>query len=146
MSTITPYLTVRNAKAAIEFYQQAFGAVEKNRMFTPDGQAILHAELQIGDALLFLSEEFPEMCTSKSPQALNGSPVTLHLQVDDADAWFDRAVAAGATVMMPLENMFWGDRYGVITDPFGHQWSIATHIEDVSPEDMNQRLLATFSR
>lgn len=145
MSTMTPYLTIRNAEAAIAFYQKAFGAVEKVRLLTPDGKAILHAELQIGDALLYLSEEFPEMC-NKSPEALHGSPVTLHLQVDDADTWFDRAVQAGATVIMPLENMFWGDRYGRLSDPFGHQWAIATHIEDVAPEEMNQRLLATFSR
>jgi uncharacterized glyoxalase superfamily protein PhnB len=141
---MTPYLTVRNAEAAISFYQQAFGAAEKLRLVVPDGKAIVHAELQIGDALLYLSEEFPEMC-NKSPQTLNGSPVTLHLQVDNADAWFDRAVHAGATVIMPLENMFWGDRYGRLSDPFGHQWAIASHVEDVSPEEMNQRMLVAMS-
>ncbi len=143
MSTMTPYLTVRNAEAAIAFYQQAFGAREKVRLLSPDSNAILHAELQIGDALLYLSEEFPEMC-NKSPQTLNGSPVTLHLQVEDADAWFDRAVEAGATVIMPLENRFWGDRYGRISDPFGHQWAISTHVEDVPPEEMNQRMLVAM--
>lgn len=140
-----PHLTVRDAAAAIAFYQKAFGAEETARLPLPGGTAILHAELRIGAAVLFLNDEFPEM-GGHSPQALNGSPVTLHLQVEDVDAWFERAIEAGATVTMPLQDMFWGDRYGQLVDPFGHRWSLASKIEEVSPEVMQQRLAASFSQ
>jgi len=142
-ATLTPHLTVNDAAAAIAFYTQAFGAVEHFRLPTPDGK-IMHAEIQIGDMLLFLNDEFPEM-GSKPPSALNSSPVTLHLQVDDVDTWMQQAIAAGATVTMPVEKMFWGDRYGRIVDPFGHEWSLATQVETVSPEDVKQRAAALFA-
>jgi uncharacterized glyoxalase superfamily protein PhnB len=126
--TITPHLTLQNAEAAIAFYRAAFGAEETYRMPTTDGQAILHAELRIGDSYIFLNDEFPDL-DCHSPTTLKGSPVTIHLDVADVDAWFSRAIAAGATVVMPLEDMFWGDRYGKLTDPFGHHWSIASPIK-----------------
>ena len=138
MHTITPHLVIRGATEAIAFYQKAFGAREIMRMAGFDGQGIGHAELQIGDSVLFLADEFPGM-PSASPKKLNGTTVSIHLYVDDADAWFNRAVAAGAKVSMPLMNMFWGDRFGKVTDPFGHDWSIAQHIEDVSPEECSKR-------
>jgi uncharacterized glyoxalase superfamily protein PhnB len=143
--TITPSLVVKGGAEAIEFYKRAFGAEELCRMPFPgpDGQERLgHAELQIGDSRLFLADEFPEYGATGP----NGhSPVTIHLYVTDADAAFDRAVAAGATVTMPLADMFWGDRYGKLVDPFGHQWSIATHLEDPTPEQMKERMAAAFS-
>ncbi|MDX2231492.1 MAG: VOC family protein [Leptolyngbyaceae cyanobacterium bins.349] len=142
MSTVMPSLTVHDGAAAIAFYQQAFGAVEMGRMPSPDGK-IMHAELKIGDSLLFLNDEFPDM-GCPSPMKLNGSPVTIHLQVEDVDTVFEQALQAGATVTMPLQDMFWGDRYGKLVDPFGHHWSLATHIEDVSSEEMQQRAAALF--
>ena len=137
--TLTPTLVVNGAAEAIEFYKRAFGAVELFRMPAPDGQKLWHAELQIGDSRIMLSDEFSEMCGSRSPQTLGGSPVGIHLYVEDADAAVQRAVDAGATVVMPLTDMFWGDRFGGIVDPFGHRWSIATHVEDVSEEEMARR-------
>jgi len=131
--TITPHLAVREAAKAIEFYKKAFGPKEHARMPGPDGKSVMHAELQIGDSVIFLNDEFPEM-GAKSPQTLNGTPVTIHLYVKDANAWFKRAVDAGAKVTMPLEDTFWGDRFGQVVDPFGHRWSIATHVEDVVAE------------
>jgi PhnB protein len=141
---ITPHLVVKGASEAIEFYKRAFGAEEICRMPFPgpDGQVKLgHAALQVGDSRLFLADEFPEH-GSVGP---NGhSPVTIHLYVTDADATFGRAVAAGARVAMPLADMFWGDRYGKLVDPFGHHWSIATHKEDLTPEQMEERMAAAF--
>jgi uncharacterized glyoxalase superfamily protein PhnB len=135
--TLTPYLVIRDAAKAIEFYKKAFGAKETFRMPGPGGK-IMHAELQIGDSMLMLAEEMPEY-GAKSPQALGGSPVNVFLYVEDADKVFNQAVAAGATVTMPLADQFWGDRYGKLADPFGHQWSVATHKEDVAPEEMAKR-------
>ena len=135
--TVTPHLVVRDAAKAIEFYKKAFGAKEAFRMPGPDGK-LMHAEIQIGDSMVMLSDEFPEY-GSKSPQALGGSPVNILLYVENADKVFQQAVAAGATVTMPLADQFWGDRYGKLADPFGHQWSVATHIEDVAPEEMAKR-------
>jgi uncharacterized glyoxalase superfamily protein PhnB len=135
--TLTPYLVIRDAAKAIEFYKKAFGAKETFRMPGPGGK-IMHAELQIGDSMLMLAEEMPEY-GAKSPQALGGSPVNVFLYVEDADKVFNQAVAAGATVTMPLADQFWGDRYGKLADPFGHQWSVATHKEDVAPEEMVKR-------
>ena len=135
--TITPHLVNRNAAAAIDFYKRAFGAEEINRHAGPGGK-IMHAELRIGDSVLMLCDEFPEM-GAKSPQALGGSPVTLSLYVENADKVFQQAVNAGATVIMPLSDQFWGDRYGKLRDPYGHEWSIVTHIEDVSPEELQKR-------
>jgi uncharacterized glyoxalase superfamily protein PhnB len=142
--TITPYLVIKGASEAIEFYKRAFGAEELCRMPFPgpDGQVrVGHAELQIGDSKLFLTDEFPQhgaMGPSGNP------PVTIHLYVTDADAVFARAVEAGATVQMPLANMFWGDRFGKVVDPFGHHWSIAEHLEDLTPEQMKARMAAAF--
>ena len=142
---ITPHLVVKGASEAIEFYKQAFGAEEIYRMPFPgpNGQVKLgHAELQIGDSRLFLADEFPQ----QGANAPNGSsPVSIHLFVTDADAVFGRAVESGATVSMPLANMFWGDRFGKLVDPFGHHWSIATHLEDLTPEQMQERMAAAFS-
>jgi PhnB protein len=142
--TITPHLIVKGASEAIEFYKRAFGAEELSRMPFPgpDGQMKLgHAELQIGSSRLFLADEFPQQgATGPS----GSSPVTIHMYVTDADAVFDRAVKAGATVQMPPADMFWGDRYARVVDPFGHHWSIATHLEDLTPEQMQQRMAAAF--
>lgn len=134
MHTITPHLVCANASAAIEFYKKAFGAEELFRLPGPDGK-LMHGSMRIGDSILMLADEYPEW-GSLGPKALKGSPVTIHLSVDDADASFKRAVDAGATVKMPLADAFWGDRYGIVVDPFGHYWSIATHIRDVSQEEM----------
>ena len=134
MRSLTPHLVCRGAAAAIDFYGRAFGAIEQFRLPGPDGR-LVHACVLIGDSQLFLVDEMPEH-GALGPRALKGSPVTIHLQVQDADATFARAVQAGATVSMPLADMFWGDRYGRVTDPFGHSWSIATHVRDVSPDDM----------
>ncbi len=141
--SVTPHLVVRGAAAAIEFYKKAFGATEVMRMTMPDGKAVGHAEIKIGDSLIMIADEFPQC---QSPQALGGSPVTLGLYVEDCDAVFQRAVAAGAQVRMPPADMFWGDRYGQVTDPFGHIWSIATHKEDVAPEEMGRRAQAAFAQ
>jgi len=135
--TVTPSLVVRGGQKAIEFYKKAFGAVERGVMSGPDG-SVMHGELMIGNSLIFLGDENPQW-GALSPQSLNGSPVTLNLYVEDCDAVFNRAVAAGATVGMPLADQFWGDRYGTVVDPFGHKWGIATHKEDVSDEEMGRR-------
>ena len=136
--TITPHLVVDGAAKAIEFYRKAFGAEEISRMPAPDGEKLMHAELKIGDSILMLADDFPEWCggQSRSPKALGNTPVTMHLYVRDCDAVFNRAVEAGCEVKMPLMDMFWGDRYGNVTDPFGHMWSIATHVQDLTPEQM----------
>lgn len=141
--TITAHLVCRNAQQAIEFYKKAFGAEEVMLMRGPGGQGVMHCELKIGDSIIFLCDEFPEM-GARSPQALNGTPVTIHLYVRDADATFKRAADAGATVAMPVQDQFWGDRYGKLVDPFGHHWSVAQHIEDVSPEECERRAAAMF--
>lgn len=141
--TVTPHLIVRDAQAAIQFYKNAFGAKEHSRAPGPDGKSIMHAELQIGDSIIFVNDEFPEWGVV-SPLALNGSAVTIHLYVEDADAVWNRALNAGAKELMPLDNAFWGDRYGKLADPFGHHWSIASHIEDLTPEEMAKRAAAAF--
>jgi uncharacterized glyoxalase superfamily protein PhnB len=135
--TLTPCLRVRDGAKAIEFYKQAFGAVETFRMPGPGG-AIMHAEIRIGDSILMLSDEFKQW-NALSPQSLGGTGSSVHIYVNDADAAFARATAAGATVTMPLQDMFWGDRFGKLVDPFGHEWSIATHTEDLSPDEIEQR-------
>ena len=134
MHTITPHLTCAGAADAIEFYKKAFGAIELARMPGPGGK-LMHAMLKIGDSPLMLVDEFPEW-GGASPKRLNGTPVTIHLQVTDADAVYKSALDAGATIRMPIADMFWGDRYGIVIDPFGHSWSIATHIKDLTPEEM----------
>lgn len=138
--TVTPYLTIKGAGDAIEFYKKAFGAEETVRMPGP-GDSVMHAELRIGNAMLMLTEEFPDM-GSIGPRSIGGTPVTIHLYVDDCDAWWKRAVDAGCEVIMPIDDMFWGDRYGQVADPFGHRWAISSHVEDVSEEEMGKRLAA----
>ncbi|MBS1910938.1 MAG: VOC family protein [Bacteroidetes bacterium] len=134
---ITPYITVRDAASAIEFYRNAFGATETMRIMQPDGR-VGHAELLIGSAPIMLSDEFPEHGIT-GPQTLGGTPVTMHLYVEDVDAFAERAVAAGATLLRPVANQFYGDRGGKLQDPYGHAWWVATHVEDVSPEEMQRR-------
>jgi len=135
MYTITPHLACEGASNAIEFYKKAFNAVEIMRMPGPNGK-LMHAALKIGDSTVMLADDFPEYEGGKGPKALGGSPVTLHMYVADTDAAFQQAVQAGATVRMPPTDMFWGDRYSQVTDPFGHHWAIATHIKDMTPEEM----------
>jgi uncharacterized glyoxalase superfamily protein PhnB len=144
---ITPHLVIKGASEAIDFYKRAFSAKEISRMPMPgsDGKMrIGHAELQIGDSKLFLADEFPEF-GSRGP-ADGGSPVTIHLYVTDASATFAQAVEAGAKAAMPLADMFWGDRYGKLVDPFGHHWSVAEHLEDLTPDQMEQRMAAAFTQ
>jgi uncharacterized glyoxalase superfamily protein PhnB len=136
MHTVTPHLICAGAADAIEFYKKAFQAVEGGRMAGPQGK-LIHALIRIGDSAVMLVDEFPDW-GSIGPKTLKGSPVTIHLYVEDVDAIVKRAVAAGAKMTMPLEDTFWGDRYCKLEDPFGHHWSVATHVRDVSPEEMQQ--------
>ena len=136
MHTVTPNLVCAGAADAIEFYKKAFNATEVGRVPGPQGK-LIHAMIRIGDSSVMLVDEFPDWC-SLGPKSLKGSPVTIHLYVEDADAFVRRAVAAGAKVTMPVDDMFWGDRYGKLEDPFGHHWSVATHVRDLSPEEMRQ--------
>lgn len=135
--SVTPYLVVNNAARAIEFYQRAFGAKEIMRMDGPPGK-IPHAELKIGDSIIMVSDEMPGT-GCRSPQSLSGTTVGIFLYVDNVDNVFQQATSAGANVEMPLADQFWGDRFGKLTDPFGHSWSLATHKEDVAPEEMKKR-------
>ena len=134
---VTAYLCLDGADAAIDFYSEVFGATERTRMPAPDDK-IGHAELQIGDSVIMLSDEFPDM-GMQGPKVVGGTPVTLSVYVEDVDGVFDRAVKAGATALRPVEDQFYGDRSGQFEDPFGHRWSVATHIEDVPPEEMAAR-------
>jgi PhnB protein len=138
--TATPYLIVNGGARAIEFYKQVFGATEVMRMPGPDGK-VGHAEIKIGDSHIMLADECPEM-GARSPQALGGTPISLLLYFEDADAVVARAVSGGAKVVRPVQDQFYGDRSGIITDPFGHMWNIATHKEDLSPEEMQKRAAA----
>jgi len=140
VSKLTPYLCIKNVAKAIEFYKQAFGAEEVTRMAMPDGR-IMHAHLGFGDCTLFLSDEFPEHdCSNASPATLGKAHATMHLFVEDVDATFSTALKAGAKEVVPVADMFWGDRYGVIVDPFGQPWSIATHKEDLTSDEMRKRM------
>ena len=136
MHSITPHLVCAGAAKAIEFYKKAFGAVEEARLPGPDGK-IMHASVRIGDSQLMLMDENPGMGAC-GPKALKGSPVTIHLYVEDADAVVAQAAKAGAKVTMPVAEMFWGDRYGTLEDPFGHSWSVATHVRDLTPEQIQE--------
>ena len=138
--SVTPYLVIRGAAAAIDFYKKAFGATELFRFPAPDGK-IGHAEIKIGDSPIMLADENPDM-GYKSPQSLGGSPVSLMIYLEDVDTVFNRAVEAGATVREAVQDKFYGDRNATVTDPFGHNWHIATHKEDVSPEEMERRVKA----
>ena len=140
--TATPYLTVKNAASAIEFYKRAFGATETMRMEAPDGK-IGHAEIRIGDSPIMLSDEFPDM-GARGPESIGGSPVMIHLYVENVDAVARQAVAAGAKLMTPVADQFYGDRGGKLADPFGHVWWIATHTEDVAPDELSKRAKAMF--
>jgi PhnB protein len=136
-SVVSPYLIIKDAARALEFYKQALGATERMRLEMPGGQ-IGHAEIQFGDSVVMLADEFPQM-GCHGPEHHHGSPVSLHVYVTDADAVVARAVAHGATVQRPVQNQFYGDRSGAIVDPFGHVWNIATHVEDVPPEEIQRR-------
>jgi PhnB protein len=138
--TITPQLAVKGVAGAIEWYTKALGAHELLRNAAPDGQTIMHSELLLGDSRFFVVDEFPE--SMQSPATLGGTSITLHLYVRDVDSIFNRAVEAGATVLMPVADQFWGDRYGILRDPFGHRWSIASRIEDLSPKKLQDRAKA----
>jgi PhnB protein len=142
--TVTPALVVRDAAKAIDFYKKALGAQERMRMASPDGK-ILHAELQIGDSIIFLSDEMPQSPV-KSPQTVGASTAVLNLYVEDVDSAFQRAVDAGGKVGMPLADQFWGDRYGSIVDPFGHAWGIGTHKEDLSADQIEKRAKDFFAQ
>ena len=136
--TVSAHLTVKGATKAIDFYKKAFGATEHHRFDGPGG-AIMHAALKLGDSLFFLNDEMPMPGGGKSPQSIGGTPVTINLYVADCDKIYKQAIAAGAKQVMPLEDQFWGDRYGVVDDPFGHRWAIATHKEDFTNEELAQR-------
>jgi PhnB protein len=137
---VTPYLSVDGAAAAIDFYHRVFGATERGRIPAP-GDKIGHAELQVGDSVIMLSDELPEM-DQRSPKSVGGTPVTISVYVEDVDAVFDRGIRAGARPLRPVENQFYGDRAGQFEDPFGHRWSVATHVEDVPEDEMAARVKA----
>ena len=138
MHSVTPHLVCAGAAQAVEFYKKAFGAVEMGRVPGPDGR-LMHAQVRIGDSALMLVDEWPDM-GAVGPKGLKGSPVTIHLYVTDVDATVAQAVAAGAKLTMPVDDMFWGDRYGKLEDPFGHHWSVGTHVRDVGMEEMQQAM------
>jgi uncharacterized glyoxalase superfamily protein PhnB len=147
LENLIPHLVCSPCSEAIEFYKKAFGAEEMHRMPAPDGRKIMHAAIRIGNSVVFLVDDFPEFCGGKSqtPLALQGTPVSLHHYVTDCDAAIQRAEEAGAEVKMPASDMFWGDRYGVVTDPYGHQWSFATHLKDLSSEQMQAAMKESFA-
>jgi PhnB protein len=140
---VTPYLCIDGAAAAIDFYKKVFGATERMRMGGPDGK-IGHAELQIGSGLVMLADEYPDM-EIRGPKHIGGTPVTISLYVENVDEVFDRAIEAGARSVRPIENQFYGDRTGQFEDPFGHRWHVSTHVEDVSPEEMEKRAAKAMS-
>lgn len=137
--TITPYMTIKNCAEAMEFYKKAFGAVETVRIMEPDNKKIMHAEMKIGDSVLMMTDENMQY-DHKGPEQLGGSPISVLLYVKNVDEIFDRAIKAGASVIREVRNEFYGDRMGTLKDPFGHTWSIGTHVEDVSPEEMEKRM------
>ena len=142
--TVAPCLAIKNAVSALEFYQKAFGAKETYRLVLPDGR-LGHAEIRVGDSLVMLADEFPEF-GGKAPESLGGSPVSIHLYVEDVDAFVKRAVAEGARLLKPVADQFYGDRSGQLEDPYGHLWWVATHKEDVVPEEMQKRVRALFAQ
>ena len=142
--TVTPYITVKGAAQALDFYKRAFGAQGGQCMTGPDGDSVMHAEIRIGDSFVMLSDEFPQM-GCRSPQTLGGTTGSIFLYVPDVDAAFKRAVDAGAKAIVPPTDMFWGDRFGKLVDPFGHEWAIATHKEDLSPEEIRKRGAAAMA-
>ena len=142
--TVTPHLVVKDAGGAIEFYKKAFGAEEVFRMPGPGGK-VMHAEVKIGNSHVMINDEMPDY-GALGPQSIGGTPVTLHLYVNDVDSTFKRAISAGGKEEMAVADMFWGDRYGKLVDPFGHKWSVATHKEDVSPEECARRMEKEFGK
>lgn len=144
---VIPHLVCSPCTEAIEFYKKALGAEEVFRMPAPDGTRLCHASIRIGSSFVFLADDFPEYCDghSQTAQALGGTPVSMHLYVADCDAAMARATAAGATVVMPAADMFWGDRYGVVADPFGHKWAFATHVRELTPEEMQAGMQEAFA-
>lgn len=135
--TITPTLTVKGADKALEFYKQAFGAEQRECCYGPDGKSVMHAEMKIGDSILMLNDEFPDMgCLG--PESIGGTPVSLYLYVENVDQFVETAVEAGAKITMPISDMFWGDRWGQLVDPFGHKWGVATHVKDMTPEEIKK--------
>ncbi len=145
---LIPHLACSSCSEAIEFYKKAFGAEEICRMPAADGRRIMHAEIRIGKNLIYLNDDFPEYCGGKSstPLALKGTSVGIHQYVANCDAAIKRAADAGATVLMPASDMFWGDRYGIVSDPFGHKWSFATHQKDLTPEEMKAAMNSAFAQ
>jgi uncharacterized glyoxalase superfamily protein PhnB len=145
---LIPHLVCSPCAEAIAFYKKAFGAEEIHRIPAPDGRRIMHAAIRIGKSYLFLVDDFPEFCGGKSstPIALKGTPVSIHHYVENCDAAIKRAQDAGATVEMPAADMFWGDRYGVVTDPYGHKWSFATHLKDLTPAEMQAAMKDAFAQ
>jgi uncharacterized glyoxalase superfamily protein PhnB len=142
---LTPYVVFKDSCRAIEFYTRAFGAKEIFLMPGPDGKGVMHAEIRIGDSIIMMSDENPhEPC--RSAETIGGSPVSFYHYVDNVDVAFDKAVAAGATVQMPVQDMFWGDRIGAVQDPFGHNWTLATHTKDLTPEEIEQGAKAAFAQ
>lgn len=142
--TVAPHLTIKGAGDAIEFYKKAFGAEETARMVAPDGSTVMYAEIRIGDSPVMISDEMPQGCC-KSPGSVGATTAVIHLYVADCDQAYQQATDAGAEVVMPLMDAFWGDRYGMVKDPFGHCWSIATHKEDLTPEQIGQRAQQFFA-
>ncbi|MGH9407036.1 MAG: VOC family protein [Candidatus Acidiferrales bacterium] len=146
MHTMSAHLVVKGADQAIEFYKKAFGAQQRGGIFKgPDGK-VVHAELKIGDSVFMLADEFPTSSGCQSPQTLGGTSVVLNVYVDNVDKLFDQAVSAGAKVFMPLANQFWGDRYGQVSDPFGHRWALGQHVEEVAPAEMERRGKEFFAK
>ena len=145
---LIPHLVCSPCSAAIEFYKKAFGAEEIQRVPEPDGRRLMHAAIRIGKSFVFLADDFPEFCDGKasSPVALKGTPVTFHQYVENCDEAIKRASNAGATVSMPAADMFWGDRYGVVTDPFGHKWAFATHIKDMTTTEIQAAMVDAFAQ
>ena len=142
--TITPAFMHKDSRKAIEFYKKAFGAIERHVTPLPGGEGIMHAEIKIGDSIIMLGDEGPH-CPAKSAQTLGGSPIGLYLYVQDVDAAFRRAVGAGAVTRMPVRDMFWGDRMGAVTDPFGYTWTLATRIKDLTPEEIAEGAEEAFA-
>ena len=145
---LIPHLVCSPCTEAIQFYQKAFGAESLGCLMSPDGERVMHAELSIDGKVIYLADDFPEYCggAAQNPKALGGTPVTVHRYVKDCDAVYNRAIEAGATPKMPISDMFWGDRYGMVTDPYGHSWSFATHQRELSPEEMQQAMDEAFQQ
>lgn len=144
--TVTPHIVVQGADKAVEFYKNAFGAVERGKDYYPDGKSVMHAEILIGNSIVMITDAMPQMKRWVSPSTLSGTTVALHLYTEDVDTVFDRAVAAGAKPSMPIMDTFWGDRYGRVTDPFGHEWSLATRTQNLTPAEIKKGAREFFAQ